>query len=89
MKWHNIPEDSNPQQHHSDNLTSRMYVFVYCSQLYCLKQTQSEGAEHNNETNAAYVDSYLLVAMLFFLCVCLHRAQNTAMLHNQHAAKYI
>lgn len=63
-----------------------MYVFVYCSQLYCLKQTQSEGAEHNNATNAAYVDSDLLVAMLF---LCLHCAQNTAMLHNQHAAQYI
>jgi len=63
-----------------------MCVFVYCSQLYCLKQTQSEGADRNNETNAAYVDSDLLVAMLF---LCLHLAHNTAMLHNQHAAKYI
>jgi len=51
-----------------------MYVFVYCSQLYRLKQTQSKGAECNNETNAAYVDSDLLVAVLFCVCI-LHKTQ--------------
>ena len=86
VKWCIIPEDSNSQHLHSENLTFCMYVFVYCSHLYCLKQTQSEGADHNSETNAAYVDSDLLVAMLF---MCLHLALNTAMLYNQHAAKYI
>ena len=78
MKWHNIPEDSNPQQLHSDNLTSRMYVFVYCSQLYCLnqtEQTQSEGAEHNNETNEAYFDSDLWPCFFYF-CICImHKTQ--------------
>jgi hypothetical protein len=64
-----------------------MYLFtvVKCT-AWIRHNRQSEGAEHNNETNAAYVDSDTC-GHAFFLY--LHRAQNTTMLHNQHAAKYI
>jgi len=75
VKWRNIPEASNPPATpllRTSHLAC-MYLFN-CSQLYCLKQIQSEGAERNNETNAAYVDGDLLVALLFCVCI-LHKTQ--------------
>jgi hypothetical protein len=78
VKWRNVPEASTPPPPPATPLlrTSHlacMYLFN-CSQLYCLKQIQSDRAERNNETNAAYVDSDLLVALLFCVCI-LHKTQ--------------